>query len=474
MDILLIAIVILMLPLIAWRPYVGAVLYTILAYLRPQNLTGGLAAEWRLSLLVLIAMGVGVGIGMLRNTERPAIRLPFFGLLAALLATMWVSTKTAIFPSIATDAWLKYLQMLSGVAFTVMLCNTPARLKGILVTATVSLGIMAIVGVLDPTWDSGRLMGFGGQFKDSNDFALALTMALPLFLYFRRSETNPWKKALLTIPIPFVLAAIVLTYSRGGFLACAAVLTGWMLLSRGRMVRLALAPIAVLLFAGLAPAKYWDRVGSIQGYQHDSSARDRLSSWNVATRIAEERPLTGVGPGNFLVVYDRYKNDFRMPHVAHNTVLQVAADSGLPAAALFVALLLTSIAAAWRLGRRASAFRSRLLRGEGEGDRARAKRIAWMEDYAYGLMLSLAGFAVGSQFLSRDGFDLLYLLMGSAGALAVVARRELAAEGYRRPMPRPIPSIAVPSHPAGVALQADGGAPRDVTPALLQLPPARP
>src|SRR5207237_10750498 len=127
-------------------------------------------------------------------------------------------------------------------------------------------------------------------------------------------------------------------------------------------------------------------------------------------------------------------------------------------------IVVASMGVAWRLGRKSAAFRSRLLRAGDEGSRARARRVAWMEDYAYGLMLSLAGFAVGSQFLSRDNFDLLYLLMGAAGALAVVARRELAAEGYRRPVPKPIPSIAIPAEPAGMALEADGGPMRDQAP----------
>src|SRR5438270_7875929 len=187
MDLVLIAIVLLLLPLVVARPYVGAVLYTALAYLKPQNLVGGLAMEWRLSLFVLGAMAIGLVIAMFQGRERPLLGIPFFGLLAALLAAMFVATQTAVYPQIAMTAWLGYLQLFAGVAFTVMLCTTPARLRGVLFTAALALGTMAIASVLHPAWDDGRLMGAGGEFRDSNDFALALTMVLPLLVFLRRS-----------------------------------------------------------------------------------------------------------------------------------------------------------------------------------------------------------------------------------------------------------------------------------------------
>ena len=425
MDLVVVAIVVLLLPLCLARPFAGAVLYTTLAYLRPQNLVGGLAFSLRLSMIVLAATVVGLAIAVVRGKEKPLLRTPWFALLSVLLGVTWVATQYAVFPELATPAWLDFLKLLTGVAITVALCTTGERVRTIATTAAMCLGTMAVISLVRPVWDAGRLTGAGGQFRDSNDFALALCMALPMLVYFRRSEEKRWRKVLLTIPIPFVLAAIVLTYSRGGFLTLAAVGIAWVLTSRGRFLRLALAPIAALLFLSLAPQKYIDRVGTIRSYAHDSSARDRISSWQVATRIAEERPWTGVGPGNFLEVYPRYQRDFRSPHVAHNTYLQFLADAGLGAALTFAVLLAWGVVTSLKLAMRIRARRARLAATG--ADPAKRRGLRWIDDHASGIAVALLAFAVGSQFLSRNDFDLFYLLTGLAGAMAVIGRRELKA-----------------------------------------------
>lgn len=421
MDYLLVGIVLLMLPIAFARPFFGACLYTALAYLRPQNMTGGLAMDLRLSLLVLAATCAGLALAWVRGKEKPEIRTPWFVLATALAGALWLATRSAVFPELAWDAWLDFLKTLTGVAVTVALCTTPARIRAVALTAALALGTMAVISLVNPVWDNGRLTGGGGGFRDSNDFALALTMLLPLLLCGWRLAEKTWMRASMLGMAPVVVIAVVLTQSRGGFLALAAVLGAWALVTRGRVFKIALAPAAVLAFLALAPASYLERITTIQNYSHDSSARDRLSSWKVAWKIAEDRPLTGVGPGNFLAVYDRYKNDLRRPHVAHNTPLQMLANAGIPALAAFLLIQIYGMATAARIARRAR------VRRRNAGTPAVRERLEWLDSMGTGIALALLAFLVGSQFLSRDEMDLFYLLTGLAAALAVQARAELAA-----------------------------------------------
>ena len=420
MDLVVVFVVLLLLPVVIARPFAGAVLYTALAYFRPQNLVGGLALEMRLSMIVLAATLLGVAIAWVRGKERPELRTPWFVFVIALTGCYWLAAQAAVFPDLAAAAWLAFAKTMVGVGVTVALCTTPARIRIIAVTAALGLGVMASISLLNPVWEAGRLTGGGGDFRDSNDFALALCMVLPLLLCCWRIPDRKSTRVTMIALVPVVLVAIVLTQSRGGFLALAAVLTAWALFTRGRVFKIALAPAAILAFLALAPPVVLERLTTIQNYSHDSSARDRLSSWKVARRIAEDRPLTGVGPGNFLAVYDRYKNDFRMPHVAHNTPLQIVANAGIPALGVFALFLLYGIAAPARLAGKARVKR-RLATTKAARD-----SLEWVDSLGTGISLAVLGYAIGSQFLSREDMDLFYLLAGLTAAMAAQTRDALS------------------------------------------------
>lgn len=426
MGYLVVAVVLLLLPLAVARPFAGAVVFTAVAYLRPQNLAGGIAMEVRLSLLVLLATLAGLAIALVRGTEKPRLKSPWFAMVVALAGLFWIASTYAVFPALARIALIEFVKTLAGVAVTVALCTTPARIRAILFTAVLSLSAMAVISLVNPVWDNGRLTGAGGDFRDSNDFALALCMALPLLLCGWRAAPRKMLRAVMLALVPVVLVAIVLTQSRGGFLALAAMLGTWALFTRGRVFKLALAPAAVFAFLAFSPPAYLNRLTTLHNYSHDSSARDRISSWKVAWRIAEDRPLTGVGPGNFLAVYDRYANDFRAPHVAHNTPLQILANAGVPALVLFSAILLYGIAVTANLARRA---RTRIRLSGGAADPRES--LESIDALATGIALAIVAYAVGSQFLSRDQLELFYLLTGLAGAMAMQSRGVLGARSTR-------------------------------------------
>ncbi len=446
MDFLLVGLVLLLLPVAVLRPFAGCVLYTVLSCLRPQNFVGGIALGARLSILVFAATAVGVILATVRRRERPRAHDAWFLLAALYVGAVLLSCRTAVFPALAWSDLRELAEIVLPSALTVALCDRPSRIRAVATAAALSLGAMAVLRVIDPVWDQGRLTGPGGKFRDSNDFALAMTMALPMLLCFRRAPSERWRRLALTLPIPFVLLAIVLTGSRGGFLALCSVGAGLALLGRRRWAKALAIPLAAAAFLAWAPSGYLQRMTTIRAYHLDSSARDRLSSWRVATRIARERPITGVGPGNFLAVYPRYRTDPRAPHVAHNSFLQLLAESGLPAALLFAALLGLAVVQTAGTARRASALRDRCLRaparysaawrrlrGSWRPDRDRARRVDWIVALSQGLLLSLVAYLVGSQFLSRADMELVYLVTGIAGSLAVQARRELRAEAGPTP-----------------------------------------
>jgi O-antigen ligase len=121
-------------------------------------------------------------------------------------------------------------------------------------------------------------------------------------------------------------------------------------------------------------------------------------------------PLLGVGLGRFKTESGAYApmGVSHRPHIAHNTYLEIAAELGLPACALYVAILV----AAWRRARR-------LARRLQEYD-PRSAAIA------RALEIGLAAFSLGALFLSAEYTKQLWVILSFGVALQRITEEEPA------------------------------------------------
>jgi len=94
------------------------------------------------------------------------------------------------------------------------------------------------------------------------------------------------------------------------------------------------------------PARYTKGVGaqiaSIRAV--DSSAKQRLDEWKFAWKLLKEKPLLGVGSGNFKVAVLKYENrvkpDFTYMHKAHNDFIEMFAETGFIGGLLYLGIFL--------------------------------------------------------------------------------------------------------------------------------------
>lgn len=217
------------------------------------------------------------------------------------------------------------------------------------------------------------------------------------------------------------LMTFFFTGSRGGLVALtAALLTGIVFGGRWRW-RIAAAGMAVAILGAIyisvfAPDEIRDRIASTTvGETRTTDAR--ASVWRVATRMIEDRPITGVGFGNFQEKSAEYALEpgqlFRSdqvidnPQVAHNIYLHIGAELGLVGLAIFLGVL------GFALGSAARAARS----FERSGDAA-------MEIVSRGVVVALCGLLAADFFLSEHFSKELWLLLGLGPALLGLARRE--------------------------------------------------
>ena len=144
------------------------------------------------------------------------------------------------------------------------------------------------------------------------------------------------------------LAAMLLTFTRNAYVGMLAALLGYLLWRRPRGLLLLLPAVAVVV--ALLPAEIRGRMRSI-GDLSDPSNRDRVSMLHAGLRMVGDHPVLGLGPEMVKYYYPLYRDPdavhWSVAHL-HNNALQIAAASGLPSAATYLALAILPIAASAR------------------------------------------------------------------------------------------------------------------------------
>ncbi len=416
-DLFVFAVVMFCLPLAFRRPFIGLLLFSWLAYMRPQDLCWSFARTMRFSFIVGITMLVGwlVNESGVRRFWRPDVRTVLMIALVFVITLSLLTARRSFEDKIIVRYYLEFIKIIVIALFTTGQVDTKYRLRVLLWTICVCLAFYGVkgglIGVL--TGGSPILRGPGGMLEDNNDFALALVMNIPLLFYLGRTEDVPWIKRATDIGVGLTIITILLTHSRGGFLA----LTATMLVMAYRAHKLPQAMASLVLMASMfflfAPAHVVERLASIGQGGQEASANARLRSWGVAFNMIEEYPFFGVGMRNFQQHYREFAHGFNADeastHVAHNSYLQLWAESGSFAFAVYLVLLASMFVSTWQL-RRLAKMRPHLF---------------WVGQYARMMETMTVGFMVGAMFLNRGHFDLIYHLMALMSCLCWVARREV-------------------------------------------------
>lgn len=423
-----------------------------MAYAVPPVRPAGLPARLLLGIFIVVIYSRLIEILPLRPLAPLGLCLLLYGLLTSrwmdwLLAkpTLLLLALTALMaPSALAGNW-------PGGSMD-MLINVWARsLLYFLIVVTLGRGLVGVVSVMSSlAWSvvvlimmglleggaEGARLGIGeGTLSNPNDLAAALVMALPFCGWY---VLGSGRSMLLRLPMGAVTAyaafMLLRTGSRMGLLALLAVAAVLLLLSRGRL-RLVLAAVTIAIGLGAVfflPKAIQQRFETIVkndvenaddnvdvGYAIGSSETRWLLLKN-SLRVTAHHPLLGVGPGNFSGENAKLTKEAGMRanwQVTHNTYTQVSSECGIPAALVFVGLLVYCLRATNRL-RKAMAAHPDL--------RTRAPIAFW-------LFIGLVAYACVAAFGSfAYGFQLPFL------AAMVAALKTAVAPVLAQPAPSPV------------------------------------
>jgi O-antigen ligase len=183
---------------------------------------------------------------------------------------------------------------------------------------------------------------FAASGQDPNDVARFLNLGFPLAALLVNSERR-WPSRLLAAGyLPLGLVAVLLTASRGGFLAAVVALMGsGVLLAYGHPKWILVGTLALPLLAALlwwiVPSGSYERLATIGEQLQGGGLNQRWNIWTVGWHAFVRAPVLGTGAGSFASAAGLSPLD-----TAHNTALSIAVAGGL--CALFLAMAIVAVA----------------------------------------------------------------------------------------------------------------------------------
>lgn len=294
-------------------------------------------AAAQIALTVTLVLWAALLIVRREPVEMPAIFWP----LAAYAGATLVSVAFSLNPRASlVDAREVVLFLVVPAVYRLARGRRAWTIANIVVTIGAAAAVFGIVqyGILQYDHLGLRPRGSMGHYMTYSGLLL-MTVGLAAARVLFSTEDRVWSGLVL----PALLVALALTSTRGAWVG-ASVAIGLLLLLRDFRL-LALAPVAAALFFALAPAQIADRFYSMFDWQ-DPTSRDRVAMMRAGLDMVADRPLTGVGPDMVQEVYPRYRDngavEATQPHL-HNVPLQIAAERGLPALAIWIWFLVVAV-----------------------------------------------------------------------------------------------------------------------------------
>jgi probable O-glycosylation ligase (exosortase A-associated) len=423
------------LGLIFVSPFYGVLLWYAFSFGNFHTLTWGALGDLPLAYVIVVLTGIS---WMLSSTEKR--RLPLTPLVVlTLLFSLWMTITSCFALTPAEVVWNRWvfvhkvlLMCLVGYALT----TTRERVNQLVWVVVLSIGFWGVKAPLSfVLHGGGATVGIhgpdGGVMAANNEFGIALVMILPLLFYQWHLADNTHLRRGLMVMGFLVSVSIIFTYSRGALLALCAMGALLWLRSRAKLATGVLILTVGFFVYSFAPQHWFDRMATIETYEADASATDRIDFWKISLRIAEVHPILG---GGFWVTYSPDITNamlvgttlrrLTIPRAAHSIWFETLSEHGWVGLALFVMIGGYSWFSCSSLVRHA----------RGRPDLAWANLLGRMGQSA------LVGFWAGGSFNSMAYFDEYWCIIFILDAARRVVAKEVVAPARRLAT---IPAVAI-------------------------------
>lgn len=255
----------------------------------------------------------------------------------------FLSTITSVsLPLSLQGFFFKLLEWVMIYFIVIETIDTRQKLNAVLMVTLGSAFFMGIDGIFQALTGADFIRRYSSiagyiiraSFDSPNGFGAWLIVMLLLtfsLAYFSKSGKRP----MLWLLVCLLIFCLVLTYSRGVWIACilAMIFLGFL-----RSKKVLVIMMAVLLILPFVTSDYGkQRVDSIMRISRTNT--DRFTLWQEALNITKDHPLLGAGLNTYASVAPRYRLTEKTGVYPHNSYLQMAAESGVMGLGAFLWIL---------------------------------------------------------------------------------------------------------------------------------------
>lgn len=354
-----------------------------------------------------------------------------FGYIPAASFSVWTGTTLKIAAMTLAIAWMARTPRDFTIATQVFVMIGPAIAVVVIYNQifgldTIEGGRVTIGGMVRELQPADFK---GGVLSDPNDLALILLFPLSFTLARLAYATTAFSAISAATTSGLIFWAITATKSRGALIGVVAVIGVLALLRfRGKSSAIVMAVVAGTLTFGAMGIGARMTTETYADSGLDDSAQIRLNAWHTALKMAANRPLTGVGIGNFPALYYSYTDywDGRS-RATHNMWLEVLAECGVIAFLLFIAMIVTSF--------KISLNSIKLLEA--------ARAPPQLKSSAVALHAGLAGTCASGTFLSQAHTWPVFVSVALVAAMANLARDANRLADGDAPSTLDLPPVAI-------------------------------
>ena len=412
------------------EPFWGIMLYYWLAVLRPHYMwQWALPFEWRWSLFAaLLAIITTVFNFHKINTK---LRINTVALLMISYCFLLILSILSAYDTTTAQIWgIEYGKVILMSLTATLVIQNLWQVKAIAMMITLMLGYIA--------WEINSLYVFDGRLDifhhgygglDNNGAGLLLAMGIPMAYSFATSAKRFWHRCGYWFLGLLMLHAMLMSYSRGAMVAATIGILWLVINHRPRIHAGIITIVLVIAISILAGKEIRQRFLSTRHYQTDASANARFASWAAAWDLAWQRPFVGQGIRNSNQFSYSYGAD-RRGRTIHNQYLQIAADSGIPAATLYIVILTVAMLYLHRCRRLCRGFLTQRFHqhpphhADDEEEEIR-HQMHQFHNIALAMQASLIIFIVSGIFLSLELIELPWLLLTLAGVLPYLLEQRI-------------------------------------------------